>query len=115
MKNKQIFDELFFFAKVKKCPVVFLGKKSLISLRDFLAGMNYAFSFYNEENYFKYFHEFIDWYHHNQIKSLSGYACWWNHILYTSGNDDCLAFDEFFKEFELYLSNVYHLTLPIID
>lgn len=115
MINGQKFDELSFFSKIKHCPAIFLGKKSLVSLRDYIAGMNYAFSIYIAENQFKYFHEFIDWYHHNQMDCLSGYSCWWNYILYTSGNDDSLAFDEFFKEFECYLSNVHHRILSTVD
>ena len=37
------FDELNFFAQVKKKPGLFLGKPSILSLRDQLFGMDYAF------------------------------------------------------------------------
>lgn len=115
MKNEQKFDELVFFAIVKKRPAMFLGRPSLLSFRDNLFGMDYAFSFYEEEKQLKYFHLFIQWYHENIIKDLSGYSCWWIHILYTSGNDDKLAFESFFSLFERYLKDVHQFSLPEID
>lgn len=54
------------------------------------------------------------WYHEEIIKDLNGYACWWNHILYTSGNDDAYAFESFFREFEKYLRDVHNVCLPEI-
>jgi len=106
------FDELEFFAKVKKRPGLFLGSPSLLSLRDQLFGMDYAFSFCTQENLLKYFHSFIIWYHEEVIKDLNSYACWWNHILYISGNDDAFAFDSFFTLYERYLRENHNLLLP---
>lgn len=37
------FDELNFFAEVKKRPNMFFGKPSILSLRDFIAGMSHAY------------------------------------------------------------------------
>lgn len=106
------FDELVFFAQVKKRPGVFLGKLSLLSLRDQLFGMEYAFSFYNQESPLKYFHLFIEWYHKEKLKDLNGYACWWNHILYICSNNDAYAFESFFNCFEQYLRDEHNLYLP---
>ena len=106
------FDELLFFAQAKKRSGVFFGKPSLLSFRDQLFGMDYAFSFYRQESPFKYFHLFVTWYHEEIIKDLNGYACWWNHILYTSGNNDAYAFESFFRKFEEYLRDVHNVRLP---
>lgn len=106
------FDELVFFAQVKKRPGIFLGKPSLLSLRDNLFGMEYAFSFCGPESRLKYFSQFIKWYHEETLKDLNGYACWWNHILYISGNDDAYAFDSFFNIFEQYLRDVHNVCFP---
>ena len=56
------FDELMFFAQVKKRPGLHLGQPSLVSFRDQLFGMSYAFSFYCQESPLKYFSLFVDWY-----------------------------------------------------
>ncbi len=106
------FDELVFFAQVKKRPGVFLGKQSLLSLRDQLFGMSYAFSFNYQESPLKYFNLFVAWYHEELIKNPDVCACWWNHILYTSGNDDVCAFKSFFSKFEKYLLDVHNVCLP---
>lgn len=106
------FDELLFFAEVKKRPGVYLGKPSLLSLRDQLFGMDYAFSFYNQESPLKYFRLFVNWYHEEILKDQNGYACWWNHMLYTSGNDDACAFASFFDILESYLRDVHDVHLP---
>lgn len=106
------FDELLFFAQVKKRPGLFLGKRSLLSLRDQLFGMEYAFSFYCQESPLKYFLLFIEWYHEEILKDKNGYTCWWNHILYLSGNDDAYAFDSFFKIFERYLRDIHNVCFP---
>ena len=37
------FDELNFFAEVKKRPNMFFGNPSILSLRDFIAGMSHAY------------------------------------------------------------------------
>lgn len=106
------FDELLFFAQVKKRPGVHLGKPSLLSFRDQLFGMDYAFSFYCQESPLKYFHSFVTWYHKEIIKDLNGYACWWNHILYISGNNDSYAFETFLNIFEQYLRDIHNVCLP---
>ncbi len=110
MQNK--FDELEFFASVKKRPGLYLGKPSLLSLRDQLFGMEYAFSFYTEKNPLVYFRLFITWYQGENLKDQNGYACWWNHILYTSGNDDAYALELFWRIFEQYLRDRHHVCLP---
>ena len=106
------FDELQFFAKVKERPALLLGKKSFLSFRDVLFGMEYAFSFYDKETPLKYFKSFVMWYHEEILEDKNGYACWWNHILYTSGNSDDCALDLFFRKFEQYLHDVHNVRLP---
>ncbi len=115
VKNSNSFDELLFFAKVKKSPGFYFGKPSLISFRDFLFGMVHAFSFCFNESQFNYFYSFTQWYEKEYIKDIDTYACWWNHLLYTNGNDDKLAFNMFFKYFEEYLHQVHNITLPNVD
>ena len=115
LSERKTFDELQFFAQIKHRPSAFLGKSSLISLRDQLFGMEYAFSFYTQESPLKYFNLFVKWYHKEKLKDLNGYACWWNHILYTSGNDDAYALKSFFAHFEQYLSREHDLYLPKIQ
>lgn len=105
------FDELKFFAEAKKRPNLFFGKPSLLSLRDQIFGMAYAFSVCNYDNQFKYFQLFKDWYYSN-LTDKNGYACWWNHILYINGNDDAEAFYRFFDMFEQYLKDVHDMSLP---
>ena len=105
------FDELNFFAQVKKKPGLFLGKPSLLSLRDQLFGMGYAFSCCCKEDPLFYFHSFVEWYHEEVLDDKNGYACWWNHILYISGNDDAYAFQVFFNMFERYLQDKHGLGL----
>lgn len=106
------FDELVFFAQVKKRPGIFLGRPSLQSFRDNLFGMEYAFSVCGAEIRLIYFRRFVKWYHEEILKDSNGYACWWNHILYISGNDDAYAFDVFFRIFEQYLRDVHHVCFP---
>lgn len=108
------FDELEFFANVKKRPGVYLGMPSLLSLRDQLFGMEYAFSFYTQESPLRHFNSFVTWYHKKILKDLNGYACWWNHILYTSGNHDSYAFESFFRIFERYLREIHNVNLTEI-
>ncbi len=110
--KKHEFDELQFFAKVKNCPAMFMGKKSLLSFKDQLFGMGYAFCYCCEESPFKYFNMFTKLYQDEVIKDGNGYAAWWNHMLYISGNFDDLAFDLFFKSFEQYLHDVHDVSLP---
>ena len=106
------FDELVFFAQVKKRPGAFLGEPSLRALRDQLFGMQYAFSFYCRENPLRYFDLFVAWYHKEVLRDLNEYACWWNHILYISGNVDAYAFETFFRIFEGYLQDLHQIRLP---
>lgn len=106
------FDELEFFAKAKKMPGAIYGRPSLLSFRDHLFGMEYAFSFCCQESPLKYFRLFTERYHKEIIKSRNGYACWWNHILYTNGNSDESAFWDFFCIFERYLLEVHNVRLP---
>lgn len=114
-KTESNFNELVFFAQVKKRPGMFLGVPSLISLRDHVFGMEYAFSFCGQANVLKYFRLFIEWYQEEIIKDLNGYACWWNHILYQCGNDDRLAFESFIMQYEQYLREVHSLYLPEVE
>ncbi len=110
---QQEFDELTFFASVKRRPAMYLGEKSLRSLRDQLFGMDTAFSFCGKPEALHYFHAFIEHYQRELFKiEKNGYACWWNHILYTSGNFDSLAFDSFYRKFESFLKSEYDLSLP---
>lgn len=113
LADKFIFDELAFFAKVKQRPGMYLGKKSLLSLRDQLFGMTFAFRACGHPDALYYFTAFIETYN-KQLLELdgNGYACWWNHLIYTSGNCDNLAFDAFYINFESYLKREYQLTLP---
>ena len=74
--------------------------------------MEYAFSFYAKESPFTYFNLFITWYQEEIIKDMNGYASWWNHILYTCGNNDAYALEEFFRIFERYLSDIHNVYLP---
>ena len=115
MNRENRFDELRFFAQVKKRPGMFLGKTSLISLRDYYFGMQHAFDICTGENQFKYFGLFTDWYFENVVMDENGYACWWNHLLYVSGNNDDMAFHNFFREFEQYLKDFHNLSLPEAD
>ena len=48
MRVTREFDELKFFADVKKRPGMYFGNPSLLSLRDWLFGMEYAFSCHQE-------------------------------------------------------------------
>ena len=112
MENAQRFDELQFFAKVRKMPGVWLGKPSLLSLRDQLFGMRYAFELCGQKDALNYCFSFVKWYEAGQVREENGFACWWNHMLYISGNNDEQAFDTFFRYFERYLKECRGLTLP---
>ncbi len=115
MREKREFDELTFFADVKKSPAIYFGSPSLLSLRDQLLGMEYAFSFCKDETPLRYFRAFISWYHSELLDDQNGYACWWNHLLYTCGNDDRYAFEWFFVLFERYLHDVHQINLPTVE
>lgn len=90
-------EELMLFAQIKARPGLWLGEKSLLSLRDHLFGMQHAFRLCLHEDPMEYLSGFIEWYQGRVIGDFNGYASWWNHILYTSGNRDAEAFDEFFS------------------
>ena len=110
------FDELIFFAEVKKRLGMFLGRKSLISLRDQLFGMIYAFSACGYPDALKFFKAFIEYYNNKLfLTDQNGYVCWWNRILYTSGGMDDLAFDQFYRDFSEYLLKEYNLKLPEVE
>ncbi len=106
------FDELYFFASIKKRPGMYLGEKSLLSLRDCLHGMCYAFHAFGQDDALKYFDSFVRWYNAEVLHFSAGYACWWNHLMYISGGSASLAFDMFFREFEKHLKEKHDLTLP---
>ena len=112
INEKRTFDELIFFAQLKKRPGAFLGQPSLMSLRDYLFGMDYAFSFSDQKDRLQFFHRFTAWYQKRYVDDENGYACWWNHMLYVCGNMDALAFDMFFAHFERYLQEVHNIRLP---
>ena len=114
MRVTREFDELKFFADVKKRPGVYFGNPSLLSLRDQLFGMEYAFSFYTDETPLRYFRHFVTWYQSEKVDDQNGYACWWNHLLYICGNDDRYAFECFFIIFERYLHDVHSISLPLV-
>lgn len=115
MKNNEEFHELVFLAKVKKCPGIYLGRKSLTSLRDQLLGMNYAFSACGQPDALKLFKSFIEYYNGRLfLTDQNGYVCWWNHLLYTSGGMDDVAFDAFYRRFESYLLDEHNLKLPVV-
>lgn len=97
MTDLHEFDELMFFAQIKARPGLYLGHNSLLSLRDYLFGMQHAFSITYQRNAFEYLKQFIDWYQATQIHDKNGYASLWNHLLYTSGGFDDQAFIRFFK------------------
>lgn len=106
------FDELKFLKNLKKRPGSYLGRKSLLSLRDHVFGMSYAFAVCGKGDALKYFHGFIEWYNKQLFETdQNGYVCWWNHILYTSGNHDDMAFDSFYGKFESYLRKEHGITL----
>ena len=113
MSNYAEFNELTFFAQVKKRPGMFFGRKSLTSLRDQLFGMNYAFSVCGHSDALVLFKGFIEYYNSKLfLTDRNGYVCWWNHFLYTSGGMDDLAFDSFYRQFEAYLLEEHNLKLP---
>ena len=106
-RNAMAFDELTLLRRIKTRPEIFFGKKSLLSLRDFLFGVDYGISAAKNERYqgsnLPFFTGFVSWYISRFVRDENGYAAWWNHLLYTSGNDDAYAFDSFFVYFEQYL------------
>lgn len=113
MSNHTPFNELDFFAQIKARPGVYLGKKSLLSLRDQLFGMIYAFSVCGKPKALQFFRGFMEDYNRQLfLADQNGYVCWWNHLLYISGSHDDYAFDAFFRAFEAYLLKEHGLSLP---
>ena len=112
MTQDNSYSELMLFACFKAKPGIYFGSKSLMSLRDQLFGMGYAFGVCGKPDHLKYFREFIKWYNDEVVRDKNGYACWWNYMLYKSGNSDWHAFDMFFREFEDWLSKAHGLKLP---
>ncbi|MBO5384167.1 MAG: hypothetical protein J6A30_07695 [Ruminococcus sp.] len=103
------FDEIKMWREIKNKPAMFLGQKSIIRLNLFLCGINYAFG---NANYLSYFKGFNDWYMKKfNVDTNNAYTIWWNHILFTSGNNDSLAFDNFIRYFEKYLQEQFGLSL----
>ncbi len=110
---KSAFDELQFFAEMKARPGLYLGTPSLCSLRDHIFGMDHAFRLCGMKDALPLFTGFILWYHQAHFgERPSGYECWWNHLLYTSGGDDQHAFHAFFRTFERYLKEQRGMVLP---
>ena len=110
------FDELAFLREVKAKPGMFFGKKSLLGLRDLLSGMELGAAAALEDaglpkkNLFPiWWNGFVPWYLEQYVKDPNGYAAWWNHMLYVSGNFDDRAFDCFFRQFDEYLKTELHL------
>ncbi len=62
MTDLHEFDELMFLAQMKAKPGLYIGCKSLLSLRDYLFGMQHTFSIVYQQNAFPYLKQFIDWY-----------------------------------------------------
>ena len=107
------FDELKMFSDIKGWPALYLGEKSLLSLRDLVGGVEYVFRCINPgDPGLKYLYGFIQWYTDTYIQDQNGYAAWWNHILYKSRNLDSYAFDCFYRYFEEYLDEVHGIALP---
>ena len=104
-------EMLTMMAKMKTKPGVFFGRKSLMSLRDQLWGMMYAFDICGHEEAMKYFRSFTETYNAKLLEKGSCSA-WWHHILNESGESDEEAFDLFFRRFECFLWNEYGLKLP---
>ena len=95
---------------------MFFGRKSLTSLRDQCFGMIYAFSACGHSDALVLFKGFIEYYNSKLfLTNQNGYVCWWNHLLYTSGGMDDLAFDSFYRQFEAYLLGEHNLKLPEVE
>lgn len=111
------FHELDFFAKVKKRPGLYLIEKSFHSLRHVIFGISYAFVFCCKmKDPFVLLDGFVQWYEASAFGPVrNGYECWWNRIVYESGNSDALAFDLFYDLFENYLKEECSLALPDVE
>lgn len=103
------FDEIKMWREIKNRPGMFFGQKSIIRLHSFLSGINYSIG---KDGCLSYFEGFNDWYMKKlNVDTNNAYTIWWNHILFTSGNSDSLAFDRFISYFEGYLQERFGLTL----
>ena len=114
------FDELAFLREVKARPGMYLGQKSLLGLRDLLGGMELGATAALEDTGLPkkklfpiWWDGFVPWYLERYVKDKNGYASWWNHMLYVSGNFDHSAFDYCFQIFDEYLKTELHL--PALD
>ena len=108
------FDELKFFAEIKKRPGMFLGSKSINLLVAYINGIGHHA--YVNNPYISpvlIYDNFNDWYmKKHKIEDKNGYVIWWNHILYVCANSDYHAFDRFISEFEEYIAEIYNVKLP---
>ncbi len=104
------FDELAFLREVRAKPGMYFGKKSLLGLRDLLSAMELgadaalADTGLPKKTLFPiWWNGFVPWYTERYVNDRNGYAAWWNHLLYVSGNSDDKAFDNCFRCFDEFL------------
>lgn len=103
------FNEIKMWNDIKNKPGMFFGKRSIILLNSFLNGIKYSFE---KNSCLLYFQGFNEWYMKKRnVDTNNAYTIWWNHILFTSGNNDDLAFDAFISYFEEYLQEQFGLSL----
>ncbi|MBP3923327.1 MAG: hypothetical protein J6D27_10205 [Ruminiclostridium sp.] len=118
-ENKCTFNELEFFAHIKKRPGMYFGEPSLFFMRNYILGMQHAFSFCGYQDKFKYFHLFTEWYQENVINDergyQNGYANWYTHLMYVTACHDKEALERFLREFERYLEEVHNISLPEVN
>lgn len=117
-------DILTILSAIKKRPALFLGEKSIIRLYDYLSGIKFGWSFYMdlEKDYISDFNKWYKttdsykWYAERNPQMINQkYDVWWNYILYKCGGCASYAFDEFFIEFEEFLSEVYNMILSATE
>ena len=105
------FNELRFWAKIKKRPELYLGQRSIVRLDIFIKGISYALN-YNHDT-FSYFNGFDDWYMEKQKADIrNGYVDRKSVVQGINGNQDDVAFDFFIRYFEKYLKEIHNVTLP---
>ena len=103
------FNEIKMWNDIKNKPGMFFGKRSIILLNSFLNGIKYSFE---KNSCLLYFQGFNEWFMKKRnVDTNNAYTIWWNHILFTSGNNDDLAFDAFISYFEEYLQEQFGLSL----
>ncbi len=95
--NLNLISTLF---KIKSKPGMYLGTKSATKLKSFIDGYIYAMNKENIECGSKVYYSFNDWFaeNHNIRESIL-----WDIFLLNETNDEKIAFDLFFKEFEIFL------------